>query len=49
MTYSVIELPRQRPSEESSATLFQTIASNIGSFRYLVGEEVSPDTLDPTG
>ena len=43
----VIELPRQRPSEESSQPLFQTIASNIGSFRYLVGEEVSPDTLDP--
>jgi 2-keto-4-pentenoate hydratase len=43
----VIELPRQWPSEESTQPLFQTIASNIGSFRYLVGKDISPEELDP--
>lgn len=43
----VVELPSRRSIEESGNQAMNMVASNIGSFKYIVGEDLDPAKVNP--
>ena len=43
----VIELPMRRSFQEGGNQAMNMVASNIGSFKYIVGEDLDPSKVDP--
>lgn len=43
----VVELPMRRSFQEGGNQAMNMVASNIGSFKFIVGEDLDPATVDP--